>query len=74
MNNAPAIAAVNASSPVLTREAYETDGAKMIFAITRLADANRLTVYQGTVPAGTIAKRRAANKVARASRARRVNR
>lgn len=59
---------VDASSPVLTREAYENDGAKMIFAITRLAEAGRLNVYQGTVPAGTIAKRRKANKVARASR------
>lgn len=68
MNSHGTRTAVDASSPVLTREGYENDGAKMIFAITRLADANRLNVYQGTVPAKVKASRRAANKIAKASR------
>lgn len=59
---------IDASSPTLTRDAYETPGARMIFALTRLANAGRLSVYQGTVPAKTIARRRAANKAARAAR------
>lgn len=60
--------ATDASSPVLTREAYENDGAKMIFAITRLAEANRLNVYQGTVPAKVKAERRKIGKLAKAAR------
>lgn len=55
-------------SAQLDRSTYENDSARMIFAISRLANIGRLNVYEGTVPAGTIAKRRAANKVARASR------
>jgi hypothetical protein len=66
MNGTPAV--VDASSPALSREEYENDGAKMIFAITRLAEANRLNVYQGTVPAKVKAKRRAAGKLAKAAR------
>lgn len=68
----PAPAILDASSPTLTREEYENDGAKMIFAITRLADANRLNVYQGTVPHAVKVKRRKAGKLAKA--ARKVNR
>lgn len=52
----------------LDRSSYATPGARMIFAITRLAEAGRLEVYQGTVPHATKLKRRAANKVAKASR------
>lgn len=59
---------VDASSPALTRDAYQTPSARMIFAITRLADAGRLNVYQGTVPAATVLRRRKANKAARAAR------
>ena len=52
----------------LDRSAYENDSAKMIFAITRLADANRLNVYQGSVPHAVKVKRRTANKAARIAR------
>jgi hypothetical protein len=52
----------------LDRSAYENDGARMIFAISRLADAGRLNVYQGTVSDKTKTKRRKANKAARAAR------
>lgn len=52
----------------LDRSAYENDGARMIFAISRLADQGRLNVYQGTVPAKTVARRRKANKAARIAR------
>ncbi len=47
-----------------------TPKSKMMFAITATYPANAL--YEGTVPPATIAKRRAANKVAR--RQRKVNR
>ena len=57
---------------------YLTNGpaSKMLLAINRAASGlsgrNLLHVYSGTVPAATIAKRRAANKAAR--KARRANR
>lgn len=66
--SAPQAQTVDASSPALTREAYENDGAKMIFAITRLAAFGRLNVYQGTVPAKVKAKRRVIGKLAKAAR------
>ena len=55
-------------APALDRSAYETPGARMIFAITRLADRGRLNVYQGTVAKKEITRRRKANKAARAAR------
>lgn len=61
-------AAPKEEAKVFDRSAYETPGARMIFAISRLADAGRLNVYQGTVPAKEIKRRRKAGKVARASR------
>lgn len=42
--------------------------AGLLIALNRLAEDGRRHVYQGTVPARTKARRRAANRVAKASR------
>lgn len=59
---------MNSTAPTLSRESYENDSAKMIFAISRLSDAGRLNVYQGTVTDAERLKRRTANRAARAAR------
>ena len=41
---------------------------KFILALSKLAHEGRLNVYQGTVPAKEKARRRKANKAARAAR------
>lgn len=43
-------------------------GMAILFALTRLENQGKKHVYHGTVPPSEVARRRAANRVARASR------
>lgn len=51
-------------------QAMDSPQSKMMFALTAKAERHgKGTIYEGTVPAHVIAKRRARNKMARRSRA-----
>lgn len=69
-----ALEAINADAPAEVLAPERVYVAPSPYAIRILLGLNRTGkhIYAGTVPAATIAKRRARNKVARASR--RVNR